>query len=139
MSGKTIAIITAIVLFSVTAWLAEHYRQNVQQLTAERDRLNNERTSTARILSNQQQTFHIMNAISAGAENDKRRIQQDSDTRIQAINQTLAGQQCADKYIPDTVSEQLLNYATRLRADTVPDITGKSDSTDRDPITAGGG
>ncbi|MEI7214248.1 hypothetical protein WCT97_16610 [Pectobacterium versatile] len=76
-----------------------------------------ERDSTERVINNQQRTFQIFNTLSREAEHDKRRIQQDADTRRQTINQALAGQVCADEFVPDGAAVPLLDYANRLRAD----------------------
>ncbi|MCA6969236.1 hypothetical protein LF935_06260 [Pectobacterium carotovorum] len=76
-----------------------------------------ERDSTERVINNQQRTFQIFNTLSREAEHDKRQIQQDADTRSQTINQALAGQVCADEFVPDGAAVSLLDYANRLRSD----------------------
>ncbi|MEI7340787.1 hypothetical protein WCT87_04800 [Pectobacterium brasiliense] len=96
-----------------------------------------ERDSTERIISNQQRTFQIFNTLSREAEHDKRRIQQDADTRSQAITQALAGQVCADEFVPDGAAMPLLDYANRLRADSVHSPASELNRTDGNTYAAG--
>ncbi|KHS93252.1 hypothetical protein RC86_03690 [Pectobacterium brasiliense] len=96
-----------------------------------------ERDSTERIISNQQRTFQIFNTLSREAEHDKRRIQQYADTRSQAITQALAGQVCADEFVPDGAAMPLLDYANRLRADSVHSPASELNRTDGNTYAAG--
>ncbi|WP_240041876.1 hypothetical protein [Pectobacterium versatile] len=130
MSGKVIAILTAALLFITAIALADHYRQKSQRLSGELATLINERDSTERIISNQQRTFQIFNTLSREAEHDKRQIQQEAETRSQAISQALAGQVCANEFVPDGAAVQLLDYANRLRADSLRSLASEPNRTD---------
>ncbi|WP_052326058.1 hypothetical protein [Pectobacterium brasiliense] len=96
-----------------------------------------ERDSVERVINNQQRTFQIFNTLSREAEHDKRRIQQDADTRSQTINQALAGQVCADEFVPDGAAVPLLDYANRLRADSVRSLASEPNRTDSNTAAAG--
>ncbi|MBA0204385.1 hypothetical protein [Pectobacterium aroidearum] len=137
MYGKVIATLAAALLFITTIALADHYRQKSQRLSSEVTTLINERDSTERVISNQQRTFLIFNTLSREAEHDKRRIQQDADTRSQTINQALAGQVCADEFVPDGAAMPLLDYANRLRADSVRSPASEPNRTDSNTAAAG--
>lgn len=137
MSGKVIATLAAALLFITAIALADHYRQESQRLSGEVTTLINERDSTERIISNQQRTFQIFNTLSREAEHDKRRIQQDADTRSQTINQALAGQVCADEFVPDGAAVPLLDYANRLRTNSVRSLASEPNRTDSNTAAAG--
>ncbi|MCA6964758.1 hypothetical protein [Pectobacterium carotovorum] len=89
-----------------------------------------ERDSAERVINNQQRTFQIFNTLSREAEHDKRQIQHDADTRSQTINQALAGQVCANEFVPDGAAVQLLDYANRLRADSLRSLASEPNRTD---------
>ncbi|WP_240431490.1 hypothetical protein [Pectobacterium parmentieri] len=137
MSGKVIATLAAALLFLAAIALADHYRQKSQRLSGEVATLIKERDSTERVISNQQRTFLIFNTLSREAEHDKRRIQQDADTRSQTINQALAGQVCADEFVLDGAAVPLLDYANRLRADSVRSLASEPHHADGNTDAAG--
>ncbi|MEQ9910085.1 hypothetical protein ABRP70_19935 [Pectobacterium odoriferum] len=137
MSGKVIAILAAALLFLAAIALADHYRQKSQRLSGEVAALIKERDSAERIINNQQRTFQIFNTLSREAEHGKRQIQQDADTRSQTINQALVDQVCANEFVPDGAAVQLLDYAHRLRADSVRSLASEPDRTDSNTAAAG--
>ncbi|WP_237613358.1 hypothetical protein [Pectobacterium parmentieri] len=137
MPGKVIAILAAALLLLAAIALADHYRQKSQRLSGEVATLIKERDSVERVINNQQRTFQIFNTLSREAEHDKRRIQQDADTRSQAITQALAGQVCADEFVPDGAAMPLLDYANRLRADSVHSPARELNRTDGNTYAAG--
>lgn len=96
-----------------------------------------ERDSAERVINNQHRTFQIFNTLSREAEHDKRRIQQDADIRSQTINQALAGQVCADEFVPDGAAVPLLDYANRLRADSLRSSAGEPNHTDGNTTATG--
>lgn len=96
-----------------------------------------ERDSAERVINNQHRTFQIFNTLSREAEHDKRQIQQDADTRSQTINQALAGQVCANEFVPDGAAVQLLDYANRLRADSLRSPASEPNRTDGNTAAAG--
>ncbi|WP_261878607.1 hypothetical protein [Pectobacterium carotovorum] len=137
MSGKLITTLAAALLFLAAIALADHYRQKSQRLSGEITTLIAERGSAERVINNQQRTFQIFNMLSREAEHDKRRIQQDADIRSQTINQALAGQVCADEFVPDGAAVPLLDYANRLRADSLRSPAGEPNRTDSNTAAAG--
>ena len=137
MPGKVIATLAAALLFLAAIALADHYRQKSQRLSGEVATLIKERDSVERVINNQQRTFQIFNTLSREAEHDKRRIQQDADTRSQTINQALAGQVCSDEFVPDGAAVPLLDYANRLRADSVRSLASEPNRTDSNTAAAG--
>lgn len=137
MSGKVIATLAAALLFLAAIALADHYRQKSQRLSGEVKALINELNSTERVINNQQRTFRIFNTLSREAEHDKRQIQQNADARSQIINQALAGQVCANEFVPDGAAVQLLDYANRLRADSLRSSASEPNRTDSNTAAAG--
>ncbi|MDY4315315.1 hypothetical protein SOW02_10245 [Pectobacterium actinidiae] len=137
MSGKVIAILAAALLFLAAIALADRYRQKSQRLSDEMATLIKERDSNERVINNQQRTFQIFNTLSREAEHGKRQIQQDADTRSQTINQALAGQVCADEFVPDGAAVPLLDYANRLRADSLRSPASEPNRTDGNTDAAG--
>lgn len=137
MSGKVIAILAAALLFLAAIALADHYRQKSQRLSGEVTALIKERDSAERVINNQQRTFRIFNTLSREAEHDKRQIQQDADARSQTINQALVDQVCANEFVPDGAAVPLLDYANRLRADSLRSSASEHNRTDSNTAAAG--
>ncbi|WCG84493.1 hypothetical protein [Pectobacterium sp. A5351] len=137
MSGKVIATLAAALLFITAIALAGYYRQESRRLSGEVATLINERDSAEQVINNQQRTFQIFNTLSREAEHGKRQIQQDADTRSQTINQALAGQVCTDEFVPDGAAMQLLDYANRLRADSLRSPASEPNRTDGNTDAAG--
>lgn len=121
------AIIAGLLLLLALGGLADHYRQKTERLSDTVTTLTAEQNSTARIIDNQQRTFAIFNAIAREADRDKKQIQQAAEDRDHSIAQALAGNACADEFVPDDAALQLLDYANRLRAGAVPAAAGGAD------------
>ncbi|WP_259462988.1 hypothetical protein [Pectobacterium parmentieri] len=106
----------ALVAGIAIGWYVQGLRWDAD--AAERDSnvsaANEQRAET--ITSNFITSMRIINTITRANADAKQRIQNESETRIVYIRQSLSGERCAANHVPADVVNRLREHADRIRA-----------------------
>ena len=107
--------ILGVALIVVSFVLAVYFGYNNYQ---EKNRLKNDKLELTNKIEQLQQTIEKNNQIIADNEQSKRKLENESISRQEQINEQLKDNDCANQFVPMPISGSLYNRAKNLREST---------------------